>query len=73
MDRLKERNKLVESACVAGVPSPEKTTGVCRSRAGLHVRPVALGACRRVGHPKNSGKILENRENYFMEVRAISL
>ena len=71
-DRLSKRKKLVESACIAGVPSPEKMTGAWHARAMLHARPLALGAWGRVGLPKNSGKILENRENYFMEVRAIS-
>ena len=59
-DRLSKRKKLVESACIAGVPSPEKTTGACRSRAGLHARPVALGACRRVGARGRSEKSEKN-------------
>ena len=73
LDRLSKRNKLVESAYIAGVPSPEKMTGAWHARAVLHARPLALGAWGRVEMPKNSGKIVENRENYFMEVRAISL
>ena len=71
-DLLEKGFQKVESASIAGVPSLEKTTGACSSRAGLHARPLALGTCGRVGHPKNLEKILENRENYFTEVRAIS-
>ena len=57
LDRLSKRKKLVESACIAGVPSPEKTTGACMPRAGHHARPLALGACRRVGSSEKSGKL----------------
>ena len=49
LDRLDEGFQKVESARIAGVPAPEKTTGACQSRAVLHARPIALGACRRVG------------------------
>ena len=41
-------------------PSPEKTIGACRSRAGLHARPIALGACRHVRANVLSKKIWKN-------------
>ena len=49
LDRLDEGFQKVESASIASVPSPEKTTGACMTRAGLHARSLALGGAWEVG------------------------
>ena len=67
-DRLGKGYTLVESSRIAGVPSPEKMTGAWQARAVLHARPLALGACRRVGargKSENFGKILEKSGKLF--------
>ena len=59
-DGLEEENKRVESSQIVGMAVAEKTTGAWHASAGLHARPVALGACRRVGARGRSEKFEKN-------------